>query len=67
MALDENGNKVSNLFKASLFEKDAGIVQLQKYFELSKQKMKTSPAISILKNTVELAIHTTNALSLEVG
>ena len=41
------------------FRKDAGILGLQKHFEQSKDKMKTSPARSVLKNTVELAIHTT--------
>ncbi|WP_185260153.1 MULTISPECIES: conjugal transfer protein MobB [Elizabethkingia] len=61
VALDENGNKASNPFKASLFGKDAGVTQLQKHFEQSKEKMKTNPARSVLKNTVELAIHTTNS------
>src|SRR5690606_32012388 len=51
---------VSNPFKASLFGKDAGVTQLQKHFEQSKEKMKTSPARSVLKNTVELAIRTTS-------
>ncbi|MDV3554896.1 relaxase [Elizabethkingia anophelis] len=60
VALDDNGNKVSNPFKASLFGKDAGVAELQKHFEQSKEKMKTNPARSVLKNTVELAIHTTN-------
>ncbi|MGV6947128.1 conjugal transfer protein MobB [Sphingobacterium kyonggiense] len=60
VALDENGNKVSNPFKASLFGKDAGVAQLQKHFEQSKEKMKSTPARSILKNMIELAIHTTN-------
>src|SRR5690554_4255022 len=60
VALDENGNKESNPFKASLFGKEAGIAQLQKHFEQSKEKMKTNPARSVLKNVVELAIHTTN-------
>ena len=60
VALDENGNKTSNPFKASLFGKDAGITQLQKHFEQSKEKMKTNPARSVLKNTVELAMHTTS-------
>jgi len=60
VALDENGNKASNPFKASLFGKDAGVTQLQKHFEQSKEKMKTNPARSVLKNTVELAIHTTS-------
>ncbi|MDV4131441.1 relaxase [Elizabethkingia anophelis] len=61
VALDENGNKKSNPFKASLFGKDAGVTQLQKHFEQSKEKMKTNPARSVLKNTIELAIHTTNS------
>src|SRR5690606_4518020 len=59
-AMDKNGNKVSNLFKASLFGKDAGVTQLQKHFEQSKEKMKTCPARSVLKTTVELAIRTTS-------
>ena len=61
VALDKNGNKASNPFKASLFGKDAGVIQLQKHFEQSKEKMKINPARSVLKNTVELAIHTTNS------
>lgn len=61
VALDKNGNKVSNPFKASLFGKDAGVIQLQKHFEQSKEKMKINPARSVLKNTIELAIHTTNS------
>ncbi|MGJ1503233.1 conjugal transfer protein MobB [Sphingobacterium multivorum] len=60
IALDENENKASNPFKSSLFGKDAGIRQFQKYFEQSKEKMKTNPARSVLKNTVELTIHTTS-------
>ncbi|AIM36923.1 relaxase [Sphingobacterium sp. ML3W] len=60
VALDENGNKVSNPFKASLFGKDTGVAQLQKRFEQPKEKMKNNPARSVLKNTVELAMHTTN-------
>ncbi|RRJ92904.1 conjugal transfer protein MobB [Flavobacterium macacae] len=59
VALDEKGNKVSNPFKASLFGKDAGVAQLQKHFEQSNEKMKTNPARFALKNTIELAIHTT--------
>jgi len=60
VAVDENGNKASNPFKASLFGKDAGVAQLQKHFEQSKEKMKTNPVRSVLKNTVELAMHTTS-------
>src|SRR5690606_34637938 len=48
-------------FKASLFGKDAGVAQLQKYFEQSKEKLKTNPVRSVLKNAVELAIQTTNS------
>ena len=61
VALDENGNKASNPFKASLFGKEAGIEGLQKHFEQSKAKMKISPARAVLKSTVELAVHTTNS------
>lgn len=60
VALDENGNKASNPFRASLFGKDVGVAQLQKHFEQSNEKMKSNPARSVLKNTVELAIHTTS-------
>lgn len=60
VALDEKGNKASNPFKSSLFGKDAGVAQLQEHFEQSKDKMKTNPARSVLKNTIELAIHTTS-------
>ncbi|TDS62117.1 hypothetical protein [Myroides indicus] len=49
-ALNGKGKKISNLFKALLFGKDAGIVQLQKHFEQSKEKMQTNPARSVLKN-----------------
>jgi hypothetical protein len=43
-----------------LFGKDVGVVQLQKLFEQSKDKMKTTPVRSVLKNTIKLAIHTTS-------
>ena len=33
---------------------------LQKHFEQSKVKMKTAPAKDILKNSIEVAMHTTN-------
>ena len=60
VALDEKGDKVTNPFKASLFGKEAEISQLQRHFELSKEKMKITPVRSVLKNTIELAIHTTS-------
>lgn len=61
LALDDNGNNASNPFKASLFGKDAGVTQLQKHFEQSKEKMKINPARSVLRYIIELAIHTANS------
>lgn len=60
-ALNDKGEKASKPFKASLFGKHAGVNGLQRHFEQSKEKMKTNPAKSVLKNSVELAIHTTNS------
>lgn len=59
-ALNEQGEKASNPFKASLFGKQAGLDSLQKHFEQSKEKMKAEPAKEILKKTIEIAIHTTS-------
>jgi hypothetical protein len=59
-AINDKGEKVSNPFKASLFGKHAGLNGLQQHFEISKEKMKNSPTKVILKNAIELAIHTTN-------
>ncbi|MFA9193380.1 conjugal transfer protein MobB [Flavobacterium sp. FBOR7N2.3] len=58
-ALNEQGEKASNPFKASRFGKQAGLDALQKHFEQSKEKMKVEPAKEILKKTIEIAIHTT--------
>lgn len=55
--LDENGEKASNPFKASLFGEEAGLVQLQKHFKQSKEKMKSNPARMVLKDTVEAAMY----------
>ena len=57
-ALNDKREKVSNPFKASLFGKHAGVNGLQRHFGQSKEKMKTNPARSVLKNAAELAIHT---------
>ncbi len=57
-ALNEQGEKASNPFKASRFGKHAGLDKLQKHFAEAKEKMKTSPARAILKNTIEAAMHT---------
>ncbi|EIA07279.1 conjugal transfer protein MobB [Flavobacterium frigoris] len=59
-ALNEKGEKVTNPFKSSLFGKLAGTESLQKHFEHSKEKMKTAPAKEILKNSIEVTMHTTN-------
>ena len=60
-AINEKGEKVSNPFKASLFGKHAGLDGLQQHFEKSKEQMKNNPVRAVLKNTIELAIHTTNS------
>lgn len=57
-ALNEQGEKASNPFKASLFGKHAGLEELQNHFAEAKKKMKTDPARAILKNTIEAAMHT---------
>ncbi|MGM8363756.1 conjugal transfer protein MobB [Flavobacterium sp. ARAG 55.4] len=57
-ALNQQGEKVSNPFKASLFGKHAGLEKLQKHFEDSKEKMNLSKGKTILKNTIEIALHT---------
>lgn len=56
-ALNEQGEKASNPFKASLFGKQAGLEALQDIFAQSKEKMKGSPAKAVLKNTIETTIH----------
>lgn len=59
-ALNEYGQKASNPFKSSLFGKEAGMTQLEKHFEKSKENMKTNPAKAVLKNTIEAGMHTSN-------
>lgn len=56
--LNEQGEKVSNPFKSSLFGKHAGLESLQKQFGESKEKMTQSPGKIVLKNTIEIAMHT---------
>jgi len=51
-ALDEQGEKVSNPFKASLFGKAAGDAQLQKYYDLSRESLKGSAEKLMLKGRV---------------
>ena len=57
-ALDENREKVTNPFKSSLFGKQAGMESLQNHFEQSKVKMMSEPSKAILKNSIEIAMHT---------
>ncbi|MFT3945595.1 MAG: conjugal transfer protein MobB [Agriterribacter sp.] len=57
-ALNEQGEKASNPFKASRFGKQAGLDELQNHFAEAKNKMKTDPARAVLKNTIEAAMHT---------
>jgi hypothetical protein len=55
-ALNENGEKISNPFKASLFGKAAGYTELQSHFEKSKMQLQNSPSRSAIKVTIEKAI-----------
>jgi len=57
-ALDASGQKVSNPFKASLFGKNAGYTALQAHYEKSGEQFRNGSSKSILKNTIELAMHT---------
>ncbi|CAN1534730.1 Endonuclease relaxase, MobA/VirD2 [Flavobacteriaceae bacterium] len=56
LALNENGEKSSNPFKASLFGKSAGYIALQNHFTASKDALKESDArLSIIK-TIEMTL-----------
>ncbi|MFD1631076.1 conjugal transfer protein MobB [Pseudopedobacter beijingensis] len=57
-ALNEQGEKASNPFKASLFGKQAGLDELQNQFAKAKEKMKADPVRAVLKSTIEMAMHT---------
>ncbi|MBS1631606.1 MAG: relaxase/mobilization nuclease domain-containing protein, partial [Bacteroidetes bacterium] len=57
-ALNEQGEKASNPFKASRFGKHAGLEALQEHFVQSKEQMKNNPVRAVLKNTIEAAMHT---------
>ncbi|SHL79051.1 conjugal transfer protein MobB [Chryseobacterium polytrichastri] len=65
-ALNEEGEKSSNPFKASLFGKSAGYTMLQEHFLTSRELLKNEPAKVVVKNTIELAMHTaTDELSFK--
>lgn len=55
-ALNEQGEKVTNPFKSSLFGKAAGISALEKHFTSSKDQMKTNPAKVTLQNSIEAVL-----------
>ncbi|WP_353158587.1 conjugal transfer protein MobB [Myroides odoratus] len=61
-ALNEKGEKVSNSFKASLFGKNASYQELEKHFKASKERLKTLPTKTNLKQTIEVVLNTTNSL-----
>ena len=55
-ALNEKGEKASNPFKASLFGKQAGYVQLQQHYAQSKELLKNEPSKALLKTTIEMCL-----------
>jgi hypothetical protein len=55
-ALNDKGEKASNPFKASLFGKQAGYVQLQQYYGQSKELLKDAPSKALLKTTIEMSL-----------
>ena len=57
-ALDRQGEKASNPFKASLFGKGAGYSQLQSHYEQNKIKLKDHPAKGSVKSRIESAMQT---------
>ena len=57
-ALNEKGEKGINPFKASLFGKQAGYVQLQQHYAQSKELLKNEPSEALLKTTIEMCLQT---------
>jgi len=57
-ALNAHGEKASSPFKASLFGKSAGLIQLQSQYEKSRTKLKDSPAKESIKKRIESVIQT---------
>jgi hypothetical protein len=54
-ALNDKGEKASNPFKASLFGKQTGYVQLQQHYAQSKKLLKDAPSKALLKTTIEMS------------
>jgi hypothetical protein len=59
-ALNDKGEKASNPFKASLFGKQAGYVQLQQHYFQSKELLKDTPSKALLKTTIEMSLQATS-------
>jgi hypothetical protein len=57
-ALNDNGEKVSSPFKASLFGKNAGLAQLQSHYEQSRIKLTASPSKGSIKVKIESVMQT---------
>jgi hypothetical protein len=57
-ALNEQGDKASNPFKASLFGKTAGYAELQSHYGQNMIKLKDNPSKASVKNKIELAMRT---------
>lgn len=58
-AVNETGEKASNPFKASKFGANAGLPTLEKHFKLSRDCFTSTELKKSLKNTIEIAIHST--------
>ncbi|WP_417355379.1 conjugal transfer protein MobB [Flavobacterium sp.] len=56
-ALNEQGEKASNPFKASLFGKYAGLGELEKHYEKSKAQMRNHPSKDLLKTAIESVLY----------
>src|SRR5690606_36174530 len=59
-AINDEAAQGRNTFKACLFAKHAGVNVIQQHFEKSKEQMKNNRTRAVLKDTIELAIHTSN-------
>ena len=57
-ALNKQGEKAGNPFKASLFGKNAGLAQLQSQCDQNRIKLKKSPAKESVKDRIELVMRT---------
>lgn len=59
-ALNENGEKASNPFKASLFGKSTGYIELQNHFIASTEALKESDAKLSIRKAIEMTLRSTN-------